>query len=357
MAKLSEDGAKLNGEMKEILRNDAPWEKHLIEGPFVVRRSGWFYLFYSADACCGSRCDYKTGVARAKSLAGPWEKNPANPILAGNETWKCPGHGTIVTDWQGRDYFLYHAYNAKTFTYVGRQGLLDEVKWGTNGWPTINEGRGPSTNSLAPAVVPRELALSPSRHTFFDEFTTPELRPEWQWPQHNEPLVQMEKSNGGQLVLAPNSRHASDMIGGVLAVKTTTGDYTATTLLDVGALTPGTKAGLSAFGDMGNALGIVLDGDKLIIWRRQRSKSEFVATNAAPATPLLHFRMSAASGHRFRFAVSEDGKAWQNVGQDVDLEGNYLPPWDRGVRVALTAGGAENASAKFNRLQIASSTE
>jgi hypothetical protein len=38
------------------------------------------------------------------------------------------------------------------------------------------------------------------------------------------------------------------------------------------------------------------------------------------------------------------------------LEGDYLPPWDRGIRVALTAGGtaAETAGAapRFDRLTV-----
>ncbi len=34
------------------------------------------------------------------------------------------------------------------------------------------------------------------------------------------------------------------------------------------------------------------------------------------------------------------------------LEGDYLPPWDRAVRVALTAGGAPGASARFDWLRI-----
>jgi beta-xylosidase len=357
IAPLSEDGTKLSGEMKEILRNDAPWEKHLIEGPFVIGRSGWFYLFYSADACCGSRCDYKTGVARARSLLGPWEKNPANPILAGNETWRCPGHGSIVTDERGRDYFLYHAYHAKTFTYVGRQGLLDEVKWGADHWPSINEGRGPSTNALAPAESRRELTSGASLHTFVDEFTASKLRPEWQWPQQNEPVTSVSPLNGGQLLLSPNPHYANDMIGGVLAVRTTTGSYTAATLLEARELTPGAKAGLSAFGDMANALGIVLDGDKVRIWRRQRNKTEFMATNAAPSIARIHFRMRVSDGHHFRFAFSDDGRNWKDIGRDIDLEGDYLPPWDRGLRVALTAGGIENSAAKFDWLRIVPATK
>jgi hypothetical protein len=37
------------------------------------------------------------------------------------------------------------------------------------------------------------------------------------------------------------------------------------------------------------------------------------------------------------------------------MDGEYLPPWDRGVRVALTSGGAASASAKFEWLRIAPS--
>jgi hypothetical protein len=51
--------------------------------------------------------------------------------------------------------------------------------------------------------------------------------------------------------------------------------------------------------------------------------------------------------------VSEDGNRWRNIGDEMN--GEYLPPWDRGVRVALTAGGAADASAKFEWLRIAPS--
>lgn len=127
--KLSDDGLKLVGEMKELFRNDATWENNLVEGPAVIRRGDYWYLFYAANACCGRACSYGQGVARAKHLLGPWEKYANNPIVLGNDKWKCPGHGTLVRDQAGRDWFLYHAYAADTFIYVGRQGVLDLVTW------------------------------------------------------------------------------------------------------------------------------------------------------------------------------------------------------------------------------------
>ena len=51
-----------------------------------------------------------------------------------------------------------------------------------------------------------------------------------------------------------------------------------------------------------------------------------------------------------RFAVSRDGRAWTDIGGEV--EGRDLPPWDRGVRVALTAGGAGEEGVRFEWLRI-----
>lgn len=350
--KLSADGTKLAGEMKEIMRNDIAWEGNLIEGPFVHRRGNWWYLFYSGAGCCGRGCNYALGVARSKNLLGPWEKNPGNPILDANQVWKCPGHGSIVTDSKGRDYLLYHSYNTTNFIYVGREGLLDQITW-DGAWPAINAGRGPSVTAamdLASAAIDSNRAVT--TQLFVDNFSTPKLRPEWQWPQNNEPRVELSLG-GGQLTLASNGERLDDFVAAVLAVKTTTGDYFATTRLEPGALKNGVAAGLSAFGDSENALGLSVRDGKGYLWRRQRNKHQIVSTNAFPKSSALWLRMTATSGHKFQFASSSDGKSWTGIGDNIDLEGNYLPPWDRGIRVALTTGGPD-PSARFNFLRVES---
>ncbi|HZO84566.1 MAG TPA: family 43 glycosylhydrolase, partial [Verrucomicrobiae bacterium] len=250
-------------------------------------------------------------------------------------------HGSIVTDPQGRDYLLYHAYHAKTFVYVGRQGLLDEITWNEDGWPSINNNKGPSTNAA--------ITISASALSFADEFSATKLRPEWQWPQNNHPNVKVSE---GFAVLRPAGTNAADVVASIMAVKTTTANYTATTAIDAKALNAESKAGLSAYGDRENALGVTSDGTTITLWRRQRNKTETVATVPSPKTPRLHFQMVAKDGHRFQFAVSGDGKEWKSVGNDVNVEGQHLPPWDRGIRVALTSGGSENATARFDFLKV-----
>jgi len=328
--KLSADGTKLVGDMKEILRNDADWEKNLVEGPYVQRHGDYWYLFYSGSGCCGRGCSYALGVARARNLSGPWEKCPLNPLLAGNETWKCPGHGSIVTDASGRDWLLYHAYDTKTFIYVGRQGLLDAVTW-NDGWPAINRGAGPSVESTAPLPAIQQPVVD-----FVDRFESGKLKPQWQWPQNNEPRVAV---HGGTLTLT--ATHSADDLfaAAVIALRTTTGDYTASARIEVSSLSSGQSAGLAAFGDRDNALGASVRGRQLLVWKRQHGKQEMLATNQLGNVPAVFVRMNAGSGHQFSFAVSGDGRSWKPAGENIDVEGSYLPPWDRGVRVALVAGG------------------
>jgi beta-xylosidase len=352
---LSADGTRLVGERREILRNTQAWEKHatlpfgdLIEGPSVVRRNGWFYLFYSGNFCCGRECNYALGVARARKLLGPWEKNPANPILAANEQWKCPGHGTVFDAGGGRTYLLYHAYHPRDFVYVGRQALLDEVEWHGDDWPTINHGNGPSGRAAAPFGIGER---NP-KYTFFDNFVAARLSPGWQWPQANEPAMHVEPAQRGWLVLAPTSAHTSDAIGAVVARTTTTGDYVATTLIDTQGLPQGALVGLSAYGDGENALGASIDAGRTVhLWRREKNEHKIITSlNDALTSPRAYLRMTAHAGHLYRFAVSTDARRWTDVGEELD--GSYLPPWDRGVRVALVAGGAPGATGKFDWLRI-----
>jgi beta-xylosidase len=344
--KLDEEGTKLIGEAKEILRNDSPWEGAVVEGPFIVRRDGWFYLFYSGSGCCGTGCNYALGVARSKSLLGAWEKNPANPILAGNDSWRCPGHGSIVNDEQGRYWLLYHAYSAKDFIFTGREALLDEVKFEPNQWPTINAGKGPSKVADSPSGG-RQKKMEIS---FSDDFSGSSLRPGWQWPQDNEPRFRLETQDGGGLVLSPRPERATNFLGAVLARSTTTGDYVASAVLNVSKQKSGVLASLAAFGDGANAMGAGYKDNKLVLWRRDKGQQKQLAEIASPKSEKIHLRLSARQGHNFQFSASSDGKTWIPIGDD--LQGKHLPPWDRSIRVALTAGGAENGSAHFASIRI-----
>jgi beta-xylosidase len=340
--KISDDGLKLVGEMKQLIRNDAPWEGNLIEGPDVLKHGDYFYLFYAGAGCCGKNCSYGTGVARSKSLLGPYEKFSGNPILTHSKTWRCPGHGTIVSTPDGRDFFLYHAYAVKGFQFIGRQGVLDEIKW-ADGWPMFNKTKSVGTSAVSPHGKAQKVELD-----FTDDFATTNRNLRWQWPHAIERNSKIEK---GELVLKSPTIRSNELFGSVEAVQTRTADYAATTLINARELKKGTQVGLFAFGDLQNALGITLGDGKVALRRVQKDKMEMLGSINAPSSDVVYLRMEAKEGHLFQFSVW-DGRDWQNIAENQSLEGNYLPPWDRGVRIALTAGGVENAVAKFDWLRV-----
>ena len=53
-------------------------------------------------------------------------------LLKSQDKWNCPGMGHLRT--YGKFYFLYHAYDATSTVYAGRQGVLSEFTFTTDGW-------------------------------------------------------------------------------------------------------------------------------------------------------------------------------------------------------------------------------
>jgi beta-xylosidase len=334
---LSEDAERLSGEKKELIRNDADWERNVVEGPFVLRRDGYFYLFYSGSACCGLKCDYALGVARSKSLLGPWEKYAHNPIIKSNEEWSCPGHGSIVTDANGKNYLLYHAYNRRGSVYVGRQAVLDEITWTSDEWPQVR-GAGVSVSAPAPLGV----AKANSEYTVEDRFAGTALQSLWQWPSGDRPTMQIHAG----VDLAPSS-DPEDLMGAVIARSTVSPDYTAETEVIVPQQG---MAGLSTMGDRDDAIGAGLRRGKWVLWERRRHSMRVLATAKAPDSGSARVRVRAKDGSSVQFSYSVDaGKTWKKLGSEQSA--TFLPPWDRSIRIALYSGGT-SAAAHFNYFRM-----
>lgn len=139
-APLTADGRALRDDTSEpatLVTNDRAWEGAVTEAPFLVERDGTYYLFYSG----GSYADatYAVGVARAPAILGPYEKAPA-PILVSSDDWVGPGHCSVVTAPDGTDALVYHAWRADCVADPGceRQVLVAALRWGADGWPTVD---------------------------------------------------------------------------------------------------------------------------------------------------------------------------------------------------------------------------
>jgi hypothetical protein len=105
--KLSPDGHSLVGEEKLVLVNDQEWEGHLIEGPFVTKQDGRYWMFYAGNDF--STPAYGIGVAVADHPLGPYVKQ-GEPLLKSTREWWAPGHASVAPGVDGRPQLFFHAF-------------------------------------------------------------------------------------------------------------------------------------------------------------------------------------------------------------------------------------------------------
>lgn len=139
---------------------------NMIEGPWLIYRKGYYYLFFSGDNCCGPRAHYAVMVARSKNILGPYQKfkgvdgSGNGVILELNDHWDAPGHDAVITTDNGKQYWmLYHAIDPKDrfqsekspvgIKFDKRVLLLDKIIF-KNGWPRIQH----NSPSYTPQPVP-----------------------------------------------------------------------------------------------------------------------------------------------------------------------------------------------------------
>jgi beta-xylosidase len=329
---VNEVRAELIGYKQELFHNDQPWEGGLVEGTAIFRNNGYFYATYSARGCCEISCDYVTGVARSKTLLGPWEKYDMNPVLKDNDNWKCAGHGTLVE--KGGDFWMfYHAFNTEGSVYVGRQGVLEKIEWSADGWPFLanNAGYQRSKESLE----------------FSDDFKT-RLDPIWQWRVTQD--IQYETGKDGLKLQASEEK---ETLGTLLVQGTKSLDYhyEATVVPDGKA-----EAGLAVIGGANNGFGappagmvISVKGNQVILWEAINQKTKEIATQTISTSKEVKLIVSMKDGYKMTTSAIVDGKTIQVRGeQDV----KHLVPWGMGFILGLVAKGATDSYANFKGVKI-----
>jgi len=139
---ISDDGLRREGAVEKVydgwpIPEDWVIEAPAPEGPKILRHGGWFYLFSGQGGTAGPPTSHMVVVARARSIDGPWENCPHNPIVrtaSKAEPWWSRGHATPVQGPAGDWWLAYHGYE-NGFRTLGRQMLLEPFEWTADGWP------------------------------------------------------------------------------------------------------------------------------------------------------------------------------------------------------------------------------
>lgn len=180
---LSDDGLSVAGEYRHTYdgwKIPRQWsiECFCMEGPKLVKRGEYYYLTVAEGGTAGPATGHMVVSARSKSLFGPWENSPYNPIIRtkkDSEKWKSKGHGTLFEDAKGKWWMIFHAYE-KGFYNKGRQTLLVPVEWTKDGWYKIPDGISDDK-----PIKKSDLPASKSNFTLNDNFKGNTLTPQWQF--------------------------------------------------------------------------------------------------------------------------------------------------------------------------------
>ena len=121
-----------------------PEEKPIwCEGPHIYKTNGYYYLMTAE----GGTGDWHSEVIyRSKSVWGPYEPYPGNPILTQRtldnnrpDPITCAGHADLVQAAEGDWWAVFLACRPvkDNFENLGRETFMLPVKWTGDGWPEI----------------------------------------------------------------------------------------------------------------------------------------------------------------------------------------------------------------------------
>lgn len=127
-------------------------QKRAPEGPHLLKKDGYYYLFLAEG---GTGLGHRITVARSRTLMGNYEPCPYNPIMRQTDEraglQRC-GHGKPVCTKDGKWYMVYLCGRTigKGYTILGRETALDPIIWTPDGWPIVNDLKGPSVLQVPP---------------------------------------------------------------------------------------------------------------------------------------------------------------------------------------------------------------
>ena len=167
--------------------------------PHEVNGQRYYYMLNSeSDCCAGANSPYSVIANRSTTPNGPfsdqngapmeWSYGPVHQYKPGDSPTDSPiwwnladegggypvlkqngdgivgaGGQAVIKDVTGQDWLVYHGIDEHNpwlnngpagDTSPLRQLFIDQLDWTPDGWPTVNDGNGPSVESSAPTTVP-----------------------------------------------------------------------------------------------------------------------------------------------------------------------------------------------------------
>ena len=315
LVELGGDGLSVVGKERKVYdgwKYPEDWvvEGFAQEGPKILKRGDYYHQVLAEGGTAGPPTGHMIVSARSKSIEGPWENSPFNPIVrtrSAEERWWSKGHGTLVEGPDGLWYMVYHAYE-KGFYTLGRQTLLEPIAWTRDGWfrTTGADPAAPIRKPAGPAV--------PHGFAFSDDFSGNRMGIQWSFYKGTDTDRERYRYENGALVLRARGTSPSDCS----PLSFVTGDHAYELEVEIDA-DPGATAGLLLFYSSRLYAGLGYSSTNFFMHSygldRRQGKPE-------PVGRRLHIRLRN-DRHIVTMQYSVDGRTWERYDRGMELSGYH----------------------------------
>jgi len=236
---LDRDSKKLTGPITSIFKGT---ELKYTEAPHLYRIGSWYYLITAEG---GTSYNHAVSCARSRSLLGPYELHPGNPILTSDDSpdalLQKAGHGSLCHGHDGNWYMahlcgrpighqlglplprlsrsdvLNHEHNRAYRCMLGRETAIQNIEW-VNDWPVLSGGgRFPSPCFEVSGI---DNDIQDPVYEIFTDFNDSKLPVEMQTLRlpFDESVMSL-KRNPGRLTLSGRDSPGSRQLQTVTAVR------------------------------------------------------------------------------------------------------------------------------------------
>ena len=231
------------------------------EGPHIYKKDGYYYLLLAEG---GTEHGHHVNILRSKNLFGPYQPNPANPILSHfnmkmqNSQIQGLGHADLVQAPDSSWWMICLGYRTSGYLQhvMGRETMLAPVRWEQGGWPVVN-GDGTLQTDMKCKTLPLvPMMKDPVREEFDyikrdapkDSYHSLGLPMGWMSlcnPDYSRYSLTERK---GWLRLRPSTTDLSETASPTFVARRQTElNFTATALFDLSHLSEGMQAGITAY--------------------------------------------------------------------------------------------------------------
>lgn len=250
-------------------------------------------------------------AARSRSIWGPYEGCPHNPILTNmcDPSWQvqCAGHGDLVEDEHG-NWWMAHLgirLTRRTMTHLGRETFLTPVRW-EDGWPLCGTDRKTLLLCSGPLPAPQK-----PQQPFEADMTRTDWELEWIFLRR--PDMADHQRIPGTMLLRPSSHTLADPNPTFAALRPLDFDCITQACFTFAPCQPGDEAGMAVRLDSRSFITCTLvHPGQLVLTLHADEIHHTVAQHPAPEGP-LHLRI-CADKERYCFDYAAEDCEFHSLG-------------------------------------------